>query len=229
MANELILSIEDDSDIRELIRYNMEREGYKVYDFDAVDEATNWLSKKVPDLILLDIMMPGKDGLTFCRELKKDARLSHIPVILITARNEDADIVAGLEVGADDYIVKPFSSRVLTARIRTVLRHREAVMNSKQDLRSYGPFEIDRECHIIKVNGKAITLTIGEFNALELFMRKPGVVFSRDQIIDALHGHDHFAADRAVDVLIVGLRKKLGKWCEWIETIRGVGYRMKVL
>ena len=229
MANEIILSIEDDSDIRELIRYNMEREGYKVYDFDAVDEATNWLSKKIPDLILLDIMLPGKDGLTFCRELKKDARLSHIPVILITARNDDADIVAGLEVGADDYIVKPFSSRVLTARIRTVLRHREAVVNSKQDILSYGPFEVDLACHIIKVNGKAITLTIGEFNALELFMRKPGVVFSRDQIIDALHGQDHFAADRAIDVLIVGLRKKLGKWCEWIETIRGVGYRMKVL
>ena len=229
MANEIILSIEDDSDIRELIRYNMEREGYKVYDFDAVDEATNWLSKKIPDLILLDIMLPGKDGLTFCRELKKDARLSHIPVILITARNDDADIVAGLEVGADDYIVKPFSSRVLTARIRTVLRHREAVVNSKQDILSYGPFEVDLACHIIKVNGKAITLTIGEFNALELFMRKPGVVFSRDQIIDALHGQDHFAADRAIDVLIVGLRKKLGKWCDWIETIRGVGYRMKVL
>jgi two-component system phosphate regulon response regulator PhoB len=229
MANEVILSIEDDSDIRELIRYNMEREGYKVYDFDAVDEAMNWLSKKIPNLILLDIMLPGKDGLTFCRELKKDARLSHVPVILITARNEDADIVAGLEVGADDYIVKPFSSRVLTARIRTVLRHRDALVKNKQEIVSYGPFEIDLACHIIKVNGKAITLTIGEFNALELFMRKPGVVFSRDQIIDALHGNDHFAADRAIDVLIVGLRKKLGKWCEWIETIRGIGYRMKTL
>jgi two-component system phosphate regulon response regulator PhoB len=229
MANEIILSIEDDSDIRELIRYNMEREGYKVYDFDAVDEATNWLSKKIPDLILLDIMLPGKDGLTFCRELKKNERLSHIPVILITARHDDADIVAGLEVGADDYIVKPFSSRVLTARIRTVLRHRDASVKSKQDILSYGPFEIDRSCHIIKVNGKAITLTIGEFNALELFMSKPGVVFSRDQIIDALHGHDHFAADRAIDVLIVGLRKKLGKFNDWIETVRGVGYRMKVL
>ena len=227
MANESILIIEDESDIRELIRYNMEREGYKVYDFDAIDEATNWLSKKMPDLILLDIMLPGKDGLTFCREIKKDARLSHIPVILITARNEDADIVAGLEVGADDYIVKPFSSRVLTARIRTVLRHREAIVKNEQEFLSYGPFEIDLACHIAKVNGKAITLTIGEFNALELFMRKPGVVFSRDQIIDALHGHDHFAADRAIDVLIVGLRKKLGRRCDWIETIRGMGYRMK--
>jgi two-component system alkaline phosphatase synthesis response regulator PhoP len=227
MANEIILIIEDDSDIRELLRYNMEREGYKVYDFDAIDEATNWLSKKMPNLILLDIMLPGKDGLTFCRELKKDERLSHIPVILITARNDDADIVAGLEVGADDYIVKPFSSRVLTARIRTVLRHREASVKNKQEILTYGPFEIDRECHIVKANGKSITLTIGEFNALELFMRRPGVVFSRDQIIDALHGHDHFAADRAIDVLIVGLRKKLGKCSTWIETIRGIGYRMK--
>lgn len=227
MANEVILSIEDDSDIRELIRYNMEREGYKVYDFDGVDEATNWLSKKIPNLILLDIMLPGKDGLTFCRELKKDTRLSHIPVILITARNDDADIVAGLEVGADDYIVKPFSSRVLTARIRTVLRHREALVKNAQEIFSYGPFEMDLTCHIVKVNNKHITLTIGEFNALELFVRKPGVVFSRDQIIEALHGHDHFAADRAVDVLIVGLRKKLGKWSDWIETIRGMGYRMR--
>lgn len=229
MANETILSIEDDSDIRELIRYNMEREGYKVYDFDAIDEATNWLSKKIPNLILLDIMLPGKDGLTFCREIKKDARLSHIPVILITARNDDADIVAGLEVGADDYIVKPFSSRVLTARIRAVLRNRETNSKEMSDIVSCGPFEIDRAYHIVKVNGKSITLTIGEFNALDLFMRRPGVVFSRDQIIDALHGQDHFAADRAVDVLIVGLRKKLGKFSDWIETIRGVGYRMKVL
>jgi two-component system alkaline phosphatase synthesis response regulator PhoP len=227
MANEVILIIEDDSDIRELIRYNMEREGYKVYDFDAIDEATNWLSKKVPNLILLDIMLPGKDGLTFCRELKKDARLSNIPVILVTARNDDADIVAGLEVGADDYIVKPFSARVLTARVRAVLRIREIAPQQITDIVSWGPFEIDRACHIAKVNGKSVTLTIGEFNALELFMRRPGVVFSRDQIIDALHGHDHFAADRAVDVLIVGLRKKLGRRSDWIETIRGLGYRMK--
>ena len=227
MANEIILIIEDDSDIRELIRYNMEREGYKVYDFDAIDEASNWLSKKLPNLILLDIMLPGKDGLTFCRELKKDERFSNIPVILITARNEDADIVAGLEVGADDYIVKPFSARVLTARIRAVLRARETTSKEATDILSCGPFEIDRACHIAKVNGKAITLTIGEFNALELFMRRPGVVFSRDQIIDALHGHNHFAADRAVDVLIVGLRKKIGRRSDWIETIRGIGYRMK--
>jgi two-component system alkaline phosphatase synthesis response regulator PhoP len=227
MANEVILIIEDDSDIRELIRYNMEREGYKVYDFDAIDEAANWLSKKIPDLILLDIMLPGKDGLTFCRELKKDARLSNIPVILVTARNDDTDIVAGLEVGADDYIIKPFSARVLTARVRAVLRIQEKAPQQITDIVSWGPFEIDRACHIAKVNGKSVTLTIGEFNTLELFMRRPGVVFSRDQIIDALHGHDHFAADRAVDVLIVGLRKKLGRRSDWIETIRGLGYRMK--
>lgn len=227
MANEVILIIEDDSDIRELIRYNMEREGYKVYDYDAIDEASDWLSKKIPDLILLDIMLPGKDGLTFCRELKKDARLSNIPVILVTARNDDTDIVAGLEVGADDYIIKPFSARVLTARVRAVLRIREKAPQKTTDIVSWGPFEIDQACHIAKVNGKSVTLTIGEFNALELFMRRPGVVFSRDQIIDALHGHDHFAADRAVDVLIVGLRKKLGRRSDWIETIRGLGYRMK--
>jgi two-component system phosphate regulon response regulator PhoB len=130
-------------------------------------------------------------------------------------------------VGADDYIVKPFSARVLTARIRAVLRARDTAPKEASDIVSWGPFEVDRACHIVKVNGKSVTLTIGEFNALELFMRRPGVVFSRDQIIDALHGHDHFAADRAVDVLIVGLRKKIGRRSDWIETIRGLGYRMK--
>jgi two-component system, OmpR family, alkaline phosphatase synthesis response regulator PhoP len=228
MANETILLVEDDVDIRELVRYNMEREGYKVVASASAEQAKSALAKKVPNLILLDLMLPGMDGFSFCRELRKDERTAKIPVIMVTARVEDADIVAGLEVGADDYVTKPFSARVLVARVKTALRRREVEPEDSADTLVRGPFEIDRTHHLAKVKGKHITLTIGEFKALDLFMRRPGVVFSRYQIVDAIHGGEHASTDRAVDVLIVGLRKKLGSSSEWIETIRGVGYCMRM-
>jgi len=228
MANETILVVEDDDDIRELVRYNMEREGYKVVVSASAEQAKNELSKKIPNLILLDLMLPGLDGFSFCRELRKDERTAKVPVIMVTARVEDADIVAGLEVGADDYVTKPFSARVLVARVKTALRRREVQPEDVADTLARGPFEIDRTHHVAKVKGKPVSLTVGEFKALDLFMRRPGVVFSRYQIVDAIHDGEHASTDRAVDVLIVGLRKKLGACSEWIETIRGVGYCMKI-
>lgn len=227
MANETILIVEDDADIRELVRYNMEREGYKVVASASAEQAKAALAKKSPDLILLDLMLPDVDGFSFCRELRKEGRTAKTPVIMVTARVEDADIVAGLEVGADDYVTKPFSARVLVARVKAALRKREADPEDASTILVRGPFEIDRAHHVAKVKGKPVVLTIGEFNALELFMRRPGVVFSRYQIVDAIHGGEHASTDRAVDVLIVGLRKKLGSCSDWIETIRGVGYRMR--
>jgi two-component system phosphate regulon response regulator PhoB len=227
MANETILIVEDDADIRELIRYNMEREGYKVALCSSAEQAKTWLAKKIPDLILLDLMLPGTDGFSFCRELRKSERTLQVPVIMVTARVEDADIVAGLEVGADDYVTKPFSARVLAARVKTALRRKKTDPEDAASILVRGPFEIDRVHHIAKVKGVPVTLTVGEFKSLDLFMRRPGVVFSRYQIVDAIHDGEHASTDRAVDVLIVGLRKKLGSSSEWIETIRGVGYCMR--
>jgi len=227
MANETILIIEDDADIRELISYNMTREGYKILECASAEEATKLLQRKLPDLILLDLMLPGTDGFAFCRAIRSEERTARLPVIMVTARDEDADIVAGLEVGADDYMTKPFSARILSARVRAVLRRRAVDPEDAQAILSHGPFEIDRTHHLAKMNGKVLTLTLSEFKALELFVRRPGVVFSRYQIVDAVHGEDYPVTDRSVDVLIVGLRKKLGKHSELIDTVRGVGYRMK--
>jgi two-component system phosphate regulon response regulator PhoB len=227
MANETILIVEDDADIRELIRYNMEREGYKIALCASAEQAKTWIAKKVPDLVLLDLMLPGIDGFSFCRELRKSERTAQIPVIMVTARVEDADIVAGLEVGADDYVTKPFSARVLVARVKAALRRREIEPEDASNILLRGPFEIDRVHHVAKVKGAPVTLTVGEFKSLDLFMRRPGVVFSRYQIVDAIHDGEHASTDRAVDVLIVGLRKKLGSCSDWIETIRGVGYCMR--
>jgi len=227
MANEVILVVEDDFDIRELVSYTLERERYRIYTASSAEDAKRWLGKRLPDLILLDLMLPGIDGFSLCKELKRDERTAGVPVVMLTARTEDADIVAGLEVGAEDFITKPFSMSVLTARVRAVFRRKETNPSALGEVLTRGPFEIDPGHHIVKVSGTPVTLTIGEFKALELFVRKPGVVFSRYQIVDAIHGKDHAATDRAVDVLIVGLRKKLGDCAEWIETVRGVGYRLK--
>lgn len=227
MAHETLLIVEDDADIRELIRYNLEREGYKVVECGSAEEAKALLARTVPDLILLDLMLPGTDGFAFCRALRADERTAKVAVIMVTARDEDADIVAGLEVGADDYMTKPFSSRVLSARVRAVLRRGAVEPDDEKDVLVRGPIEIDRTHHSVKVNGKPVVLTLSEFKTLDLFVKRPGVVFSRYQIVDVVHGEDYPVTDRSVDVQIVGLRRKLGKYGDLIETVRGVGYRMR--
>jgi len=228
MANEKVLVVEDDADIRELMRYNLERDGYKVVECASAEDAHLFLEKKFADIILLDLMLPGCDGFAFCRKIRALEKTSHIPVIMVTARNEDADIVAGLEVGADDYLTKPFSARVLLARVKAVLRRCAVEPVDSQNVITLGPIEIDRKYHSVKVDGKALILTLSEFKILDLFVRRPGIVFSRYQIVDAVHGEDYPVTDRSVDVQIVGLRRKLGKHSSLIETVRGVGYRMTV-
>ena len=227
MANETVLIIEDEADIRELIRYNMEREGFKVAECASSEEANGYLKRTLPDLILLDLMLPGTDGFAFCRALRAEERTAKVPVIMVTARDEDADIVAGLEVGADDYVTKPFSSRILSARVRAVLRRRASEPGDEKNVLVRGAIEIDRTYHSVKLDGEPVTLTLSEFKTIDLFMRRPGVVFSRYQIVDAVHGDDYPVTDRSVDVQIVGLRRKLGKYSDLIETVRGVGYRMR--
>lgn len=227
MAHETLLIVEDEADIRELLRYNLEREGYKVQECGSAEAAHTFLSRTLPDLILLDLMLPGTDGYSFCRTIRTDERTARIPVIMVTARDEDADIVAGLEVGADDYVTKPFSARVLSARVRAVLRRGAVEPGDEKDVLTRGLIEIDRTHHSVKIAGKPVVLTLSEFKMLDLFMKRPGVVFSRYQIVDAVHGSDYPVTDRSVDVQIVGLRRKLGKHGDLIETVRGVGYRMR--
>ena len=226
MTHATILIVEDEADIRELLRYNLEREGYKVQESSSAEKAQAAIARTLPDLILLDLMLPGTDGYAFCRILRSEERTAPIPVIMLTARNEDADIVAGLEVGADDYITKPFSARILTARVRAVLRRAAVEPDDAKDVLVLGKIEIDRKHYSVKVSGKPVSLTLSEFKILNLFLKRPGVVFSRYQIVDAIHGEDYPVTDRSVDVQIVGLRRKLGKQGDIIETVRGVGYRI---
>lgn len=228
MAHENILIIEDDKDIQELLGYNLQHEGYAVKGCMDAESAMAYLEKAqpVPDILLLDLMLPGIDGYALCRKLRKDSRWAGMPVIMLTARNEDADVVAGLEVGADDYITKPFSPRILVARIGAVLRRCHPESADKSDTLEKDGLLINRNQHTVTLNGAPVTLTLSEFKALDLFMRRPGIVFSRYQIIDEVHGEDYPVTDRSVDVLIVSLRKKLGAFGNKIETVRGVGYRM---
>tara|TARA_A100001388_G_C28768754_1_gene502458 strand:- start:948 stop:1655 length:708 start_codon:yes stop_codon:yes gene_type:complete len=228
MVKEHILIIEDEPDIQELIKFNLERKRYSVDINDSGEEALETINKTNPDLILLDIMLPGIDGLEILKELKSSKNTRKIPVIIISALSEEADIVAGLELGADDYLSKPFRPRELTARIKALLRRNtENETNDESKKITIHNIEIDLIRHKVKIDGKKTILTFTEFKVLKLFMQQPGRVFTRYQIVDEVHGNDYPVTDRSVDVQIVGLRKKLGKTGELIETVRGIGYRFR--
>ena len=229
MANPAILIIEDDPDIRELVAYNLKRDGYRVLEAASAEAGRKQLAKQRPDLIVLDIMLPGMNGFELLRKLKLDESTRGLPVVIITARGEDSDMVAGLELGADDYVVKPFSPRVLSARIRSVLRRRES---GPAEEAAGGPIELhglrlDPDRHEAGLEGKELDLSATEFSILDLLLRHPGRVFTRSQIINLVRGPDYPVTDRAVDVQILGLRRKLGGRGELIETVRGVGYRLR--
>jgi two-component system phosphate regulon response regulator PhoB len=229
MAKKQILIIEDEEDIRELVRYNLEREGFSVSEAGTGEEGLKAAKSKQPGLILLDLMLPGKDGLQICRELMKDDATRDIPVVMMTAKGEESDIITGLELGAEDYVVKPFSPKVLVARVKAVLRRHEAsgAPAAPGATVSIHGISIHPGRHEVTVSGKPVDLTASEFGILDFLARRPGWVFTRYQIVDAVHGSDYPVTERSVDVQIVGLRKKLKKAGECIETVRGVGYRFK--
>ncbi|MDK2858022.1 MAG: two-component system, OmpR family, phosphate regulon response regulator PhoB [Verrucomicrobiota bacterium] len=228
MAKKQILVIEDEEDIRELVRYNLEREGFGVLEAESGEDGLNAAAQNKPDLILLDLMLPGKDGLQVCRELKRSDDLQEIPLIMMTAKGEESDIVTGLELGAEDYIVKPFSPKVLVARVKAVLRRKTAAAAPDAgDVLSIHGITIHPGRHEVTVGGKSIDLTATEFGILHFLARRPGWVFTRYQIVDAVHGEDYPVTERSIDVQIVGLRKKLKKTGDYIETVRGIGYRIK--
>jgi two-component system alkaline phosphatase synthesis response regulator PhoP len=227
MAKERILVVEDDDDILQLLKYNLEKEGYPVTGVISGEEAWKALKSSVPDLILLDLMLPGVDGLEVCRILKREAQTSQIPIIMLTAKGEEVDIVTGLELGADDYITKPFSPRVLLARVRTVLRRRQAEPHAEGAPLEVHEIVMHPGQHQVLVAGRAVDLTLTEFRLLYMLATRPDWVFTRAQIVKGVHGDDYPASDRSVDVQIVSLRKKLGDSGQYLETVRGIGYRFK--
>jgi len=227
MAKEKILVVDDEEDILELLRFNLLREGYNVSCAASGEEALRLAQSEIPDLLVQDLMLPGIDGLEVTKILKNDSRTRDIPIVMLTAKGEEADIVTGLELGADDYITKPFSPRVLVARVRAVLRRKVKEYKEETPVLRIHDIVIHPGRHEVLVNDKPVQLTLTEFGILNYLARRPGWVFTRSQIMDAVKGEDYFVTDRSVDVQIVGLRKKLCNAGKYIETVRGVGYRFK--
>ncbi len=226
MAKELILVVDDEEDVLELVSYNLKKENYRIETALTGEDAIGKAVALRPNLILLDLMLPGIDGLEVCRKLKNDDKTSDIPIIMATAKSEEADIVTGLELGADDYITKPFSPKVLIARIRRSLS-RQKTKTINDDILTVHNIEINSQKHEVVAGTKKVDLTYTEFGILCALAKRPGIVFTRYQLVDTVHGNDHMVTDRSVDVQIVSLRKKLGKSGKYIETVRGVGYRLK--
>jgi two-component system phosphate regulon response regulator PhoB len=227
MSHEKILIVEDDEDIAELIRYNLVKDGFRPVGVLRGEDAIKRLQSDVFDLVLLDIMLPGIDGLEVCRRIKADEKLRSIPIIMLTAKGEETDVVIGLELGADDYIVKPFSPKIVIARIRSVLRRKQADKSEGTGPLEIGDFTIHPGRREVQIKGKPVELTNLEFLVLYFLAKKPGWVFSRYQIVEGVRGDNYPVTDRSVDVLIVGLRKKLGDAGNCIETVRGAGYRFR--
>ena len=221
-----ILIIDDEKDLNELVRYNLEKDQFDVICATDGQSGLEIATKHRPDLIVLDLMMPGMDGLEVCRELRGDARTARIPVIMLTARATEADRVVGLEMGADDYITKPFSPRELVARVKAVLR-RTSKQQDPSDVLRHGGIIIDINRHEVTCEGRPVQLTATEFRILQYLASRPGRVTSRDEIIDSALGHDAAVFDRTVDVHITAIRRKLGKGADHIETIRGFGYKLR--
>ncbi len=228
MAKKTVLVVDDEESIRKLISYNLEKEGYKTEAVSSGEKALSSAFEIVPDLIVLDLMLPGLDGMEVCRILSKDPRTSHIPILMVTARGDDSDVVSGLEAGADDYITKPFSPKILSARVGAVLRRKRKNMEGSDSgsVISIHGISINLNKHEVARGGKSISMSTTEFSILELLCRNPGWVLSRNQIISAVKGEDYPVTERSVDVQILGIRRKLGEQGKYLETVRGIGYRM---
>lgn len=228
MSKETILIVDDEEDILELIKFNLKGEGYNILQAMTGEEGIKIAKQSGPDLMVLDLMLPGIDGLEVTRYLKNNDATTDIPIVMLTAKGEESDIITGLELGANDYISKPFSPRELTARIRAILRRRQKhSAEAPVRVRQEGDMVIDRAKHQVSIEGEIVELTLSEFELLSFLAEKKGWVFTRGQIVDAIHGENYAVTERSIDVIIVGLRKKLGSYSSCIETVRGVGYRFK--
>ncbi len=221
-----MLLVEDEEDIADLVRLQAEMLGYK---FSHASDGLNGfesIKREKPDIVVLDIMLPGQNGLDVCRKVKSDQDLKHIPIIMLSARSEETDVVLGLELGADDFVTKPFSPRVLFSRIKAILRRNQEEEKVSKTIH-WGDFSVNLEEYIIKKKDKTIPLTLSEFGILKRLVLSKGKVFTRNQLLDELQSDDSFVVDRNIDVHIAALRKKLGPNFDSIETVRGVGYRFR--
>jgi len=227
MAKETILVVDDEEDILELVRHHLKREGYEVQCADSGEKALKAARNNPVDLIVLDLMLPGIDGLEVTRTLKNDPQTKHIPILMLSAKGEESDVVTGLELGADDYVTKPFSPRILIARTRAIIRRGGNEPPDETKIIRVHDIEIHPGRRSVTIQGQPVALTYTEFQVLSILARRPGWVFTRSQIVDMVRGDDYPVTDRSVDVQIVGLRKKLGRCGDYIETVRGVGYRFK--
>lgn len=227
MEREHILVVEDEESILELITYNLRKDGYHVTGVMSGEDGIEEAYEQSPDLVLLDLMLPGLNGLEVCKRLKNNKKTENIPIIILTAKGEESDIVAGLEMGSDDYIVKPFSPKILLARIKAVLRRTPVSAINEDTPVAVSGLSIHPGRHEVLIDNKPVELTYTEFKVLHFLAGRPGWVFTRYQIVESVRGDNYPVTDRSVDVLIVGLRKKLGNYGHYIETVRGVGYRFK--
>ncbi|MFO0783848.1 MAG: response regulator [Phycisphaerales bacterium] len=228
MATQNVLVVEDEPEIAELIRFHLDRDGLPANVVHSGRHALESIKRSPPDLVVLDLMLPDVGGLEICRRLKQQPDTRDIPVVMVTARGEESDVVTGLELGADDYVVKPFSPRVLMARIRAVLRRGQEMAAAPLDnriTRLEGQLVIDPDRHKVVAGGQALDLTVTEFGILLHLAQRPGFVRTRDQIISAVHGRNVVLSSRTIDVHVTALRKKLGGLANCVETVRGVGYR----
>ncbi|MFZ5432414.1 MAG: response regulator [Calditrichota bacterium] len=226
MSKANVLVVDDEEDILEIVRYNLSKEGYDVACVTSGEKALAEIQAHPPDIIILDLMLPGIDGLDLCKRIKSLPDSAGIPIIMLTARAEEADVVTGLELGADDYVTKPFSPRVLSARVKALLRRKQGE-EDQQGILNFEDLVIYTEQHVVRVKGQPVELTATEFRILRTLARRPGWVFSRDRIVESTQGTDTDVTSRSVDVHIVSLRRKLESCGDYIETVRGVGYRFR--
>lgn len=228
MTEKLITIVEDEEDIVKLVSHHLKREGFKVKEFHNGRDFLSYIESVVPDLAVLDIMLPGIDGLEICRILKNKSTTASVPIIMLTAKASEADVVVGLELGADDYIVKPFSPRELVARVKTVLR-RTGTKESEDNIIKVGPLIINTEKYEVSVDNEKVLLTTTEFKILEVLADGKGRVFTRDQLLKKkrLWGDDKLVYDRTIDVHIKNLREKLGTAGNMIKTVRSIGYKLE--
>ncbi|EKE04084.1 MAG: hypothetical protein ACD_20C00108G0002 [uncultured bacterium] len=224
MPNENVFIVEDDQNVLELIKISLEPEGYYVNGMESGEKLLEVIKSYIPDIILLDLVLPGINGLTVCESIKKNQLTSSIPIIMLTSQGSEEDVVTGLELGADDYIIKPFSPKILAARIKAVLRRKPKISSDKSSCIKIDNLIIDPNRYEVLIDNKPIDITTTEVQALHFLASSPGWVFTRQQIIEAVKGDDCSATERTIDVLIAGLRKKLGSKSDLIKTIRGIGY-----
>jgi two-component system phosphate regulon response regulator PhoB len=221
-----ILVVDDERDLTDLLAFNLQRAGYDVIPAYNGSDAIDIARRDIPDLIILDLMLPGMDGTEVTRRLKADTKTAGIPIIMLSAKSEETDVVVGLTLGADDYVTKPFSPKILLARMATVLRRSEQPHTESGILRA-GPLSIDTSKHDVTLNDESVRLTLTEFKLLHALVSARGRVLTRDQLMDKAMGTDVFVTDRAIDVHITAIRKKLGDSSWLVHTVRGVGYRLR--